>query len=68
MEFYEYASSSFETTHRCLLYLADVFKQYCDKDLSDQVLDSLELLVRVATGRFDPEADAAAAPDTADVE
>jgi hypothetical protein len=69
LEYYEYAASSFETTHRCLVYLADVFKQYGDQELSDQVLDSLELLVRVATGRFEPEGgDAAAVPDTAAVE
>ena len=67
LEFYDYASSSFEGCHRCILYLADVFKQYGDNELSDRLLDSLELLVRVATGRLDPEEDRAA-PDSVAVE
>ena len=67
LEYYEYSASGFETTHRCLVYLADVFKQYGDQDLSDQVLDSLELLVRVATGRFEPESGEAPAADTSTV-
>ena len=66
LEFYDYAPSSFEGCHRCIVYLADVFKQYGDKDLSDQLLDSLELLLRVATGRVDPEEDVVA--DTTAVE
>ena len=66
LEFYDYASSSFEGCHRCIVYLADVFKEYGDKDLSDRLLDSLELLVRVATGRLEPEQDRAAAPDSVD--
>ena len=68
LEFYDYASSNFEGCHRCILYLADVFKQYGDNDLSDRLLDSLELLVRVAAGSLDPEEDRAAAPDTVEVE
>ena len=67
LEFYDYASSSFEGCHRCIVYLADVFKEYGDKDLSDRLLDSLELLVRVATGRLEPEQDRAAAPDSVEV-
>ena len=66
LEFYDYASSSFEGCHRCIVYLSDVFKQYGDKDLSDHLLDSLELLIRVATGDLEPEGDRAAAPDTVD--
>jgi hypothetical protein len=62
LEFYDYAASSFDGCHRCLVYLADVFKQYGDKELSDKLLDSLELLIRVATGDLDPEIDTA--PDT----
>ena len=65
LEFFDYASSSFEGCHRCIVYLADVFKQYGDKDLSDQLLDSLELLLRVATGRFDSEEEDAVADTTA---
>ena len=67
LEFYDYASSSFEGCHRCIVYLADVFKEYGDKDLSDRLLDSLELLVRVATGRLEPEQGSAAAPDSVEV-
>ncbi len=55
LEFYEYAGSSFETTHRCIVYLADVFKQYGDQELSDRLLDAYEMLMRVATGRVEPE-------------
>jgi len=66
LEFYDYASSSFDSCHRCLVYLADVFTKYGDKDLSDKVLDSLELMLRVATGDFDPEEEFAA--DTISVE
>ena len=62
LEFYDYAASSFDGCHRCLVYLADVFKQYGDKELSDKLLDSLELLIRVATGDLDPEIDAAPDP------
>ena len=68
LKFYDYAASSFEGCHRCILYLADVFKQYGDNELSDRLLDSLELLVRVATGRLEPEEDRAAAPDSVAVE
>ena len=64
LEFYDYAPSSFEGCHRCIVYLADVFKQYGDKELSEQLLDSLELLLRVATGDFDPETDDVAADTT----
>ena len=57
LEFYEYTASNFENVHRCIIYLADVFKQYGDKDLSDKLLDSLEVLIRVATDDFDVEED-----------
>ncbi len=67
LEFFDYATSNFEGCHRCILYLADVFKEYGDKELSDRLLDSLELLVRVATGRLDVEEDRADLPDTLDV-
>jgi len=66
LEFYDYAGSSYESVHRCILYLADVFKQYGDKELSDHLLDSLELMLRIATGSLDPEAEVAA-EDTAAV-
>ena len=60
LEFYDFASSSFESCHRCLVYLSDVFKQYGDQERSDHLLDSLELLLRVATGSLDEGADAGA--------
>jgi hypothetical protein len=69
LEYYEYSASDFETVHRCLVYLADVFEKYGDKKLSDQVLDSLELLVRTAAGHLEPEgSEAPAVPDTAATE
>ena len=67
LEYYDYSSSSFDGCRRCLVYLADVFQQYGDKDLSDRLLDSLELLVKVAVGRLDPEGDFDAKPDSVEV-
>ena len=64
----DYASSNFESCHRCILYLADVFKQYGDKELSDRLLDSLEILVKAATNQLGVETDVAAQPDSAKVE
>ena len=55
LEFYDYSSSTYENCHRCIVYLADVFKKYGDKKLSDKLLDSLEVLLRAATGDLDPE-------------
>ena len=55
LEFYEYAGSDFETTSRCIVYLADVFKQYGDKKLSNQLNKSLDMLVKAATGDLHPE-------------
>ena len=60
LEFIDYASSNFESTHHCLMYLAETFKQYGDKELSDKILDSLDMLIRVATGDLRPEADVTA--------
>jgi hypothetical protein len=68
LEFFDYASSNFESCHRCILYLADVFKQYGDKELSDRLLDSLEVLVKAATNQLGVETDVAAQPDSAEVE
>ena len=67
LEYYDYTSSTYESCHRCIVYLADVFKKYGDRKLSDKLLDSLEVLLRVATGSLDPEEDLPAA-DTAEVE
>ncbi|MBR4687827.1 MAG: hypothetical protein IKP01_05865, partial [Bacteroidales bacterium] len=60
LEFIDFASSNFEGTHRCLMYLAETFRTYGDKELSDKVLDSLDMLIRVATGDLKPEADVTA--------
>ena len=68
LEFFDYASSNFESCHRCILYLADVFKQYGDKDLSDRLLDSLEILVKAATNQLGVESDVDVKPDSASVE
>ncbi|MBR4525467.1 MAG: hypothetical protein IKP15_07955, partial [Bacteroidales bacterium] len=67
LEFIDYASSDFESCHRCILYLAEVFKKYGDKNLSESLLDSLEMLVRAATGDLEYEEDRPAATDTAAV-
>ena len=37
------------------MYLADVFKQYGDKKLSNQLNKSLDMLVKAATGDLHPE-------------
>ena len=67
LEFFDYASSNFESCHRCILYLADIFKQYGDKELSDRLLDSLEVLIKAATNQLGVEADLDVQPDTAQV-
>ena len=50
LEFYEFSRANFDTAGRCIVYLADIFKQYGDKDLSNQLNQSLDALVKVATG------------------
>jgi hypothetical protein len=68
LEFDAYAGSNYESVHRCIIYLADVFKQYGDKELSDQLLTSLEVLLRIATGSLDIEEDLTIdAADSADL-
>ena len=57
LEFIDFASSNFDSVHHCLMYLAETFKQYGDKELSDKILDSLDMLIRVATGGLSPETD-----------
>ena len=49
LEFYDFVDSNFETTSRCIVYLADVFKQYGDQELSDQLNKSLDALIKAAT-------------------
>ena len=55
LEFYEFSGSSFDTVSRCVVYLANVFKQYGDKELSDRLNDSLDALIKVATDDLQPE-------------
>ncbi len=43
-------SAEFETASRVLLYLADVCKQYGDKELGDAMVDNLEALLHAASG------------------
>ncbi len=43
-------SHEFETASRVLLYIADVCKQYGDKDLGDAMVDSLEAILKTAAG------------------
>jgi hypothetical protein len=43
-------SREFETASRVLLYIADVCKQYGDKDLGDAMVDSLEAILKTAAG------------------
>jgi hypothetical protein len=42
------------------MVLAETFKQYGDKEISDKIVNSLDMLIRVATGDLKPEADVAA--------
>jgi len=43
-------SAEFETASRVLLYVADVCKQYGDKELGDAMVDNLEALLHAASG------------------
>ena len=54
-EFFEYAGVEFESCGRCILYLADVLKQYGDKELSDRLTENFNALVKVASGSYLPE-------------
>ncbi|MBR1677964.1 MAG: hypothetical protein IJ701_00725, partial [Bacteroidales bacterium] len=55
LEYYDLAGSQFETVSRCLVYLADVLKQYGDTELSEQINNSFSTLVKAATGDLKPE-------------
>ena len=50
LEWGSLGSSEFETASRVLLYVADVCKQYGDKELSEAMIGSLEALLHAATG------------------
>ena len=53
----ELGSAEFETAGRVLLYIADVMKQYGDKELSDAMLDRFDFLLKGVTGSYDMDAD-----------
>jgi hypothetical protein len=50
-------SAEFETASRVLLYIADVMKQYGDKELSNAMLDRFDFLLKGVTGSYDMDAD-----------
>jgi len=50
LEFGSLGTAEFETAGRILLYIADTMKQCGDEELSDQVVDRFESLLRSATG------------------
>ena len=50
LEFYDLASSEFDSCSRCLFYLSDVMKQYGDTDAATRLEDSLDLLVKAVSG------------------
>ena len=56
LEWGSLGSSEFETASRVLLFIADVCKQYGDKELGDAMVETLEAIIR------------AAAPDAYDLE
>ena len=50
LEWGSLGQAEFETASRVLLYMADVCKQYGDKDLGNAMIDSLEAFLHAATG------------------
>ena len=50
LEWGSLGQSEFESASRILLYIADLCKQYGDKDLSKAMTSTLEALLRAATG------------------
>ena len=50
LEWGSLGSTEFETASRVLLYIADVCKQYGDKELGGAMVDSLEAIIHNATG------------------
>ena len=50
LEWGSLGQAEFETASRVLLYVADVCKQYGDKELGNAMIDSLEALLKSATG------------------
>ena len=52
LEWGDLGSSEFETAGHVLLYIADVMKQYGDKDLSDKVIDRFDAILQNAVGDY----------------
>ncbi len=50
LEWGDLGSAEFETAGRVLLYIADVMKQFGDKELSSTVIDRFEALLKTVTG------------------
>ena len=50
LEWGRLGDAEFETASRVLLYIADVCKQYGDKELGDAMIDSLEDIIHTASG------------------
>ena len=50
LEWGKLGSTEFETASRVLLYIADVCKDYGDKELGDAMVDSLEQIIHAAAG------------------
>ena len=59
MEYYDYAKTDFERCCNIIYYLADIMKQNGDKDLSDDLMKKLEVMLRVAVGDYDDLLDGA---------
>ena len=50
LEFYDYAKSDFEITGQYIYFLADEMEKGGDKELSDKLLDSFSVLLRLVSG------------------
>ena len=53
LEYFEFAQDQFELCANYIYYLADVFEDGGDKELSDQIKDNLSMLIKAASGQED---------------
>ena len=51
LEYFEFAQDQFELCANYIYYLADVFEDGGDKELSDQIKDNLSMLIKAASGQ-----------------
>ena len=51
LEYFEFAQNQFELCANYIYYLADVFEDGGDKELSDQIKDNLAMLIKAASGQ-----------------